>query len=111
MKTAFISGAATGIGEGLVTKLAGEGWQVFAGYRSSPPQKASWFGRPKVVPVRCDITNDEEVEEAAKVVAGHTGGCLDLLINNAGFFGSGGVFIHLYDLPHGICLYGFQAGP
>ena len=91
MKTAFISGAATGIGEGLVTKLAGEGWLVFAGYRSSPPEKASWFGRPNVVPVRCDITNAAEVEEAAKVVAEHTRGSLDLLINNAGFFGSGGV--------------------
>ena len=49
IKSAFVTGAATGIGEGLVNKLQAEGWQVFAGYRSAAPEKASWFGKAHVV--------------------------------------------------------------
>lgn len=91
MQSVFISGAATGIGAGLVSKLAREGWRVFAGYRSSPPQAAQWYGDLHVVPVKCDITSASDVEAAAQYVAEKTGNKLDLLINNAGYFGSGGV--------------------
>jgi NAD(P)-dependent dehydrogenase (short-subunit alcohol dehydrogenase family) len=91
MPSVFITGAATGIGAGLAGKLAQEGWQVFAGYRSSPPASASWSGHPTVLPLRCDVTSTAEVEAAAQRVAAETGGALDLLINNAGYFGSGGV--------------------
>lgn len=91
MPSAFVSGAATGIGAGLVSKLLRENWQVFAGYHSSPPDAAAWFGHPQVVPVRCDITFVTEVEAAAQLVSATTGNRLDLLINNAGYFGSGGV--------------------
>jgi len=91
MQSVFISGSATGIGAGLVSKLLREGWQVFAGYRSSPPQGAAWFGDPHVLPIKCDVTSVADVEAAAQVVAAKTGNKLDLLINNAGYFGSGGV--------------------
>lgn len=91
MPSVFITGGATGIGAGLVKKLASEGWHVFAGYRSSPPEAASWFGNPSVVSVRCDVTSVADVEAAALRVATMTGNKLDLLINNAGCFGSGGV--------------------
>lgn len=91
MKTAFITGAATGIGEGLVNKLQAEGWQVFAGYRSGGPEKASWKGKSNVISVKCDITDREEVKKVAQVIADLTGGTLDLLINNAGYAGNSGV--------------------
>jgi NAD(P)-dependent dehydrogenase (short-subunit alcohol dehydrogenase family) len=91
MQTVFISGSATGIGAGLVSRLLREGWQVFAGYRSSPPQAAPWYGDPHVIPIKCDVTSIADVEEAARQVAAKTGNTLDLLINNAGYFGSGGV--------------------
>ncbi|MGB3621193.1 MAG: SDR family NAD(P)-dependent oxidoreductase [Ketobacter sp.] len=91
MKSVFISGAATGIGDGLVSKLSQEGWRVFAGYRRSPPERASWFNHPAVTPIQCDITDPAAVKSAAEQVAAITGNKLDLLINNAGFFGSGGV--------------------
>ena len=91
MKTAFVTGSATGIGEGLVNKLQAEGWQVFAGYHSGSPDRASWNGKPNVTAVKCDVTNPQDVNAAASLIGKMTGGQLDLLINNAGFAGNCGV--------------------
>ena len=91
MKSAFITGAATGIGEALVVRLLREGWQVFAGYRTRPPDQAFWFGMPNVIAVPCDVTDPDQVVAAASTVGNHTGGMLDLLINNAGYSSREGV--------------------
>lgn len=91
MKSAFVTGAASGIGEGLVNKLQAEGWQVFAGYRSKKPDQASWFGKPNVIPVQCDVTDADQIQAAATLIGQHTGDRLDLLVNNAAYSGSGGV--------------------
>jgi NAD(P)-dependent dehydrogenase (short-subunit alcohol dehydrogenase family) len=85
MRSAFITGAATGIGEALVVRLQREGWQVFAAYRNTPPDRTRWFGMPNVIAVPCDVTDPDQVVAAASTVGGHTGGTLDLLINNAGY--------------------------
>lgn len=91
MKSAFITGAVTGIGEGLVNKLLDEGWQVFAGYRSAGPDQANWYGRPHVTAIQCDITDPQQVSAAAALIGKATGGTLDLLINNAAYSGNCGV--------------------
>jgi NAD(P)-dependent dehydrogenase (short-subunit alcohol dehydrogenase family) len=91
VKSAFITGAATGIGEALVVRLQREGWQVFATYRDSPPDSARWFGESNVIAVPCDVTDHDQVLAAASTVAEHTGGTLDLLINNAGYSPNEGV--------------------
>ena len=78
MRSAFITGAATGIGEALVVRLKREGWQVLAGYRDSPPDQARWFGRPNVIAVPCDVTDPDQVLPRRARVGGHTGGTLDL---------------------------------
>lgn len=85
MRSAFITGAATGIGEALVVRLQHEGWRVFAAYRNSPPERSRWFGKPNVCAVRCDVTSPDQVLAAADTIAGLTDGTLDLLINNAGY--------------------------
>jgi NAD(P)-dependent dehydrogenase (short-subunit alcohol dehydrogenase family) len=72
-------------------RLQREGWQVFAGYRNSPPDQARWFGMPNVIVVPCDVTDSGQVVAAAGTVEGHTGGTLDLLINNAGYSARDGV--------------------
>lgn len=99
MKSAFVTGAVTGIGEGLVNKLQSEGWRVFAGYRSAAPDKASWYGKPNVVPVACDVTHQDQIEKAIADISRVTDGKLDLLINNAGYAGNSGVIeaAHLDD--------------
>ncbi len=91
MKSAFVTGAATGIGEALVVRLLREGWQVFAGYRTSPPEQARWFGMPNIIAVPCDVTDPDEVVAAASTIGNNTGGMLDLLINNAGYLPREGV--------------------
>ena len=91
MKSAFITGAATGIGEALVMRLQREGWQVFSAYRSSRPDQTRWFGLRNVIAVPCDVTAPDQVAAAANSVNEHTGGRLDLLINNAGYSPRDGV--------------------
>lgn len=85
MKSAFVTGAATGIGEALVMRLQREGWQVFATYRNSLPDRARWFGKSNVIAVPCDVTDHDQVLAAASTVGERTRGTLDLLINNAGY--------------------------
>ena len=54
-------------------------------YRNSPPDRTRWFGMPNVIAVPCDVTDPDQVLAAARTVGGHTGGRLNLLINNAGY--------------------------
>ena len=90
MKSAFITGAATGIGEGLVLKLQAEGWRVYAGFRSAAPEATRWHGLPNIVPLRCDVQSLEDIKSAVDWITTEEGQ-LDLLINNAGYPGNSGV--------------------
>ena len=85
MKSAFVTGAATGIGEALVLRLERGGWQVFAGCRNTAPDDARWFGKSNVIAVQCDVTDLDQVRAAARAVEAGTEGRLDLLINNTGY--------------------------
>jgi len=91
MKSAFVTGAATGIGEALVVRLQHEGWRVFASYRSTPPEKARWWGLSNVTAVHCDVAEPDELRAAGETTREATSGTLDLLVNNAGYAGSAGV--------------------
>jgi NAD(P)-dependent dehydrogenase (short-subunit alcohol dehydrogenase family) len=46
---------------------------------------------PNVIAVPCDVTDPDQVLAAASTIGGHTGGTLDLLINNAGYSSREGV--------------------
>lgn len=90
MKTAFITGSATGIGEAIVKKLIAEGWLVFAGFRSSSPDNTTWFNHPNAIPLKCDVTQKEQVESAVKSIRERSDK-LDLLLNNAAYASNSGV--------------------
>jgi len=90
VKTAFITGAATGIGEGLVLKLQSTGWRVYAGYRSAAPENSRWHQLDNVVPLRCDVQSEDDIRCVVERIEGDVGQ-LDLLINNAGCPGNSGV--------------------
>ncbi len=90
MKTALITGAATGIGEAIVKKLADEGWQVYAGYRSSSPDHTRWMSMANVTPLHCDVTYQEDVVQAVERIRREQGK-LDLLLNNAAYASNAGV--------------------
>jgi len=88
-KTAFITGAAMGMGAMKAKKLAERGWQVFAGVL--PGADTSELGNnPNIIKVEQDVTSDKSVLDSAETVAKHLGDRpLDLLINNAGIANKG----------------------
>jgi 3-oxoacyl-[acyl-carrier protein] reductase len=75
----LITGAAGGLGQGLVKEFAGEGWRVAAGFHRTEPQEAS----ERVWPLPLDVTTAEEVRAAVNQIKVRWGR-LDVLINNAG---------------------------
>jgi NAD(P)-dependent dehydrogenase (short-subunit alcohol dehydrogenase family) len=103
-RTAFVTGAATGIGKGLVEKLDAEGWLVFAGYNQTSPDALISACGPDMRPIRCTISDPGSVAEAARhVEEALDGSALDLLINNAATTrGAGGAMenVDLDDFHH-----------
>lgn len=85
MSDVLISGASTGIGEATALHLSGLGHRVFAGVRRAEDgERLIAEGGERVVPVRLDVTDDEQVAAALGEVAEATGGRLDGVVNNAG---------------------------
>src|SRR5271166_828523 len=74
-KTVLITGANRGIGRALVKEALRRGAKrVHAGTRG-----ATDFADPRVKPLTLDVTNAEQIEQAASEISS-----LDVLINNAG---------------------------
>jgi NAD(P)-dependent dehydrogenase (short-subunit alcohol dehydrogenase family) len=107
MATALITGASTGIGQATALRLARAGWTVLAGVRGAEDGERLAAGAPagRLHPIALDVTDFQQIKEAAGRVAELTGtgessqGRLDGLINNAGI-GYGGPLelIHPDDL-------------
>ena len=98
-RTAFVTGAATGIGKALVERLDREGWQCFAGYNRQPPDALLAASSERVRAVQCNITDDASVASAFQQIAEAIGeGSLDLLVNNAASTGGAGGGIENVDI-------------
>jgi NAD(P)-dependent dehydrogenase (short-subunit alcohol dehydrogenase family) len=99
MPVALITGASTGIGRATALRLARNGWTVLAGVRDPAAGEsllAEASGAGRVVPLTLDVTDAEQIAEAARRVDEETAGGgqpgsgrLDALVNNAGI-GIGG---------------------
>lgn len=90
--SAVITGGNKGLGFETARRLGQLGWTVFLGSRDQARGQTAADklidGGAKVVLVPLDVTSDESVSEALRLVSEHTHG-LDVLINNAGVPGEG----------------------
>ncbi len=84
-KTYVVTGASTGIGRSTAILLANAGAQVFAGVRNQDAANALEGESPNIRPLMLDVTNPDQIMEAAQTVSAavKTRG-LNGLINNAG---------------------------
>jgi len=85
-RTVIITGASTGIGEACALRLDKAGWRVFAGVRKEEDaQRLKSEASDRLTPIMLDVTNQAQIDAAAKTVAGATGAAgLQGLVNNAG---------------------------
>ncbi|AWN36348.1 oxidoreductase [Methylobacterium radiodurans] len=83
IKTAIVTGAASGIGLATAKALQAAGYRVFGTSRKLAPDKSN--GIRMLV---CDVTDEASVAVMVETVFGETGR-IDLLVNNAGFGISG----------------------
>jgi len=78
-KVAIVTGASYGVGKGVALGLAEAGATVYATARSVTEQ--SFDGDERIIPVRCDHTDDAQVEAAFRRVMSERGR-LDVLVNS-----------------------------
>jgi len=85
-KTIWVTGASSGIGEGLANALDHENSTlVLSGRRQTELERvASGIRKAKVILAPFDITDRGAVEKAVAEVLAQTGHKLDILVNNAG---------------------------
>jgi 3-oxoacyl-[acyl-carrier protein] reductase len=83
-KTAIVTGAASGFGEGIARKFIAEGARVVVADRDGDgaSRVAEALG-PQAIGVRADVTRAEDVAAMVDAATGRFGG-LDVLVNNAG---------------------------
>jgi short-subunit dehydrogenase len=83
-KTAFVTGASSGIGKAAALVLSGAGYTVIGTSRKAAPDET----RDGIRMIPCDVTSDVSVAEAVALAHSELGG-IDLLVNNAGYAVSG----------------------
>jgi NAD(P)-dependent dehydrogenase (short-subunit alcohol dehydrogenase family) len=80
----LITGTSTGIGEACVSRLAADGWRVYAGVRREEDgERLTAETAGEVVPVLLDVTDRGQVDAALARIRDEAG-VLHGLVNNAG---------------------------
>ena len=85
-KTAIVTGAKQGIGQGIAEMLSKAGANVVVSDRdgSGAEKVAKALGK-KAIGIQCDVTNADDVEKMTDAAA-QKFGSLDILVNNAGVY-------------------------
>ena len=84
-KTALVTGASGGLGSAIVEALVGQGATVAVSGSNEGKlnEFAGGFGK-KAVPLVCNLSNPDEVDQLLPRALEVLGGRLDILVNNAG---------------------------
>ncbi len=83
-KTAFVTGASSGIGKAAALALSKTGYRVIGTSRKAAPGEV----RDGIRMIACDVTDDKSVTQAVALAHAELGS-IDLLVNNAGYALSG----------------------
>ena len=96
MKTAFITGAAQGIGLAIARQFAREGYQVglFDVNAARCEDLLSYPEFKHAIAGFCDVRDSTSINEAVSTFAEATGGQLHVLVNNAGVLSGGEIMTH-----------------
>ena len=87
-QTALVTGASSGIGEGVARALGAAGADIVVNHMSSPDAAARIAGEiaaggVRAMAVRADVSREDEVQAMFRQMVGAWGG-IDILVNNAG---------------------------
>ena len=83
-KSVLITGCSEGgIGAAMVEECLERGFLVFATARNVD-RMGDLVQSPNVVSITLDVTSARDIEAVVQIIREHTGGTLDILINNAG---------------------------
>lgn len=85
-KRAVVTGAANGIGAGMVKRLLDEGAKVAALDIDISAMESLYANDSRVFPLHCDVSSKASVDAAIEKVVAHFGG-IDVLFSNAGVIG------------------------
>ena len=83
-RVAIVTGASSGIGQATARRFAQEGAKVYALARRADRLDDLHQEFDKIVPMPCDVTDYERLEECVKQIASENGK-IEILVNNAGF--------------------------
>jgi short-subunit dehydrogenase len=83
-RTAFVTGAGSGLGRAFAAMLLAEGVRVW-GTSRSPEGLAGAFPGGAFTPVRLDLADGAGAVESFRRAAVEAGGVFDLVVNNAGY--------------------------
>lgn len=85
-RTVVITGASTGIGEACALRFDKAGWRVFAGVRKDADGDAlRKQASDGLTPILIDVTNQQQIDAAAKTVGEAVGAAgIQGIVNNAG---------------------------
>lgn len=83
-KTAFVTGASSGIGKAAALALSRSGYRIIGTSRRAEPGEV----REGIRIVACDVTDEASVAQAVAIARAELGR-IDLLVNNAGYAVSG----------------------
>jgi NAD(P)-dependent dehydrogenase (short-subunit alcohol dehydrogenase family) len=87
-KTALVTGASSGIGEATALKLHELGYTVYGAARRT--ERLQQLASRGVRPLAMDVTDDDSMRAGVEQIVAETG-CVDVLVNNAGYGSYGAI--------------------